>query len=185
MTPRHFAWQAWPSETFTFVLRGRRDTYGTGWRAWTGLVADDAGHFAWQAWHSETFTVVLRGQAWALGHMNLCFALQAWTYGTVTFVLRGRCGTYGTGWRAWTGLVAGDAAHFAWQAWRSETFSVVLRGRRGTYGTGWRAWTGLVAGDAAALCVAGVAIDVLVDVFLLWVALAQRGKRLRSRHCRG
>ena len=46
------------------------------------------------------------------------------------------------------------------------TSTVVSRGRRGTFGIGWRAWTGLVAGDAAALCVAGVAIDVLVDVFL-------------------
>ena len=91
MTPRHFAWQAWPSETFTFVLRGRRDTYGTGWRAWTGLVADDAGHFAWQAWHSETFTVVLRGRRGTrsheplfcvagvdLWHSHLCFAWQVW-----------------------------------------------------------------------------------------------------------
>ena len=79
--------------------------------------------------------------------MNLCFAWQAWHL-----------------WH-WVGVALGDI-HL--QAWHSETFTFVLRGRRGTYGTGWRAWTGLVAGDAAALCVAGVAIDVLVDVFLLW-----------------
>ena len=169
VTPRHFAWQAWHklTPTFvsrgrrgnkltsTFVSRGRRGTHGTGWRAWTGLGACDAAalcvagvaqpdmHFAWQAWH------------------NL----------TSTFVSRGRRGTHGTGWRAWTGLGACDAAalcvagvaqthiycRFAWQAWHKLTSTVVLRGRRGTHGTGWRAWTGLGACDAAALCVAGVA----------------------------
>ena len=54
------------------------------------------------------------------------------------------------GWRAWTGLVAGDAAALcvagvalgviyfglAWQAWHLVTSTCVLRGRRGTYGTG-------------------------------------------------
>ena len=32
-----FTWQAWRNVTFTFVLRGRRGTYGTGWRAWAGF----------------------------------------------------------------------------------------------------------------------------------------------------
>ena len=32
-----FAWQAWYSVTSTFLLRGRRGTYGTGWRAWVGF----------------------------------------------------------------------------------------------------------------------------------------------------
>ena len=27
-------WQAWHHLTFTLVLRGRRGTHGTGWRAW-------------------------------------------------------------------------------------------------------------------------------------------------------
>ena len=53
-------------------------------------------------------------------------------------------------WRAWTGLVAGDAAalcvagvalghihlRFTWQAWHLETSTFVLRGRRDTYGIG-------------------------------------------------
>jgi len=53
-------------------------------------------------------------------------------------------------WRAWTGLVAGDAAalcvagvalgdmcvRFTWQVWHLETSTFVLRGRRGTYGIG-------------------------------------------------
>ena len=56
------------------------------------------------------------------------------------------------GWRAWTGLVAGDAAalcvagvalgdshlRFAWQAWHLETSTFVLRGRR---------WKGFVHGQ--------------------------------------
>ena len=129
---RHLTWQAWHNLTSTVVLRGRRGTYGTGWRAWTWLGARDAAafcvagvaqphiyrHFTWPAWHNLTSTVVLRG----------------------------RRGTYGTGWRAWTWLGARDAAafcvagvaqphiyrHFTWQAWHHLTSTVVLRGRRGT-----------------------------------------------------
>ena len=29
-----FTWQAWHHLTFPLVLRGRRGTHGTGWRAW-------------------------------------------------------------------------------------------------------------------------------------------------------
>ena len=32
---RRFAWQAWHKLTSTVVLRGRRGTDGTGWRAWS------------------------------------------------------------------------------------------------------------------------------------------------------
>ena len=32
-----FTWQAWHNLTSTFVLRGRRGTHGTGWRAWAGF----------------------------------------------------------------------------------------------------------------------------------------------------
>ena len=151
-----FAWQAWHNLTSTFVLRGRRGTHGTGWRAWAGLVADDA--------------AALCVAGVAQSHILLRFTWQAWHNPTSTFVLRGRRGTHGTGWRAWAGLVADDAAalcvagvaqphihlRFAWQAWHNLTSTFVLRGRRGTHGTGWRAWAGLVADDAAALCVAGV-----------------------------
>ena len=214
-----FTWQAWHKLTSTVVLRGRRGTHGTGWRAWTGLGACDAAalcvagvaqphihlRFTWQAWHKLTSTVVLRGRrgthgthgtgwrAWtglgacdaaalcvagvAQPHIHLRFTWQAWHKLPSTVVLRGRRGTHGThgaGWRAWTGLGACDAAalcvagvaqphihlRFTWQAWHKLTSTVVLRGRRGTHGThgtGWRAWTGLGACDAAALCVAGVA----------------------------
>ena len=144
----------------TVVLRGRRGTHGTGWRAWSGFVACDAAalcvagvalgdirllagalgpdlspvtprHFAWQAWHLVTSTLVSRGRRTKLAS---------------TVVLRGRRGTHGTGWRAWSGFVACDAAalcvagvalgdihprftwqahktrihrRFAWQAWHS------------------------------------------------------------------
>ena len=205
-----FAWQAWHKLTSTIVLRGRRGTDGTGWRAWSDLVARDAAalcvagvaqthiysRFAWQVWHQLTSTIVLRGRrgtdgtgwrAWsdlvardaaalcvagvAQTHIYSRFAWQAWHKLTSTIVLRGRRGTDGTGWRAWSDLVARDAAalcvagvaqthiysRFAWQAWHKLTSTIVLRGRRGTDGTGWRAWSDLVARDATALCVAGVA----------------------------
>ena len=32
-----FTWQAWHNLTSTLVLRGRRGTHGTGWRAWVGF----------------------------------------------------------------------------------------------------------------------------------------------------
>ena len=63
-------------------------------------------HFAWQAWHLVTSTLVSRG--------------RRGTKLASTVVLRGRRGTHGTGWRAWSGFVACDAAG-------------TLRGRRGTW----------------------------------------------------
>ena len=66
----------------TFVLRGRRGTYGTGWRAWTGLVAGDA--------------AALCVAGMAHGDIDLRFAWQAWHSFTSTFVLPGSCGAYGT-----------------------------------------------------------------------------------------
>ena len=152
-----FTWQAWHKLTSTVVLRGRRATDGTGWRPWAGI------------WRRGAAPLCVAGVAQPDIHLR--FTWQAWHKLTSTFVSRGRRGTHGTGWRAWTGLGACDAAalcvagvaqthiycRFAWQAWHKLTSTVVLRGRRGTDGTGWRAWTGLGARDAAALCVAGVA----------------------------
>jgi len=83
-----FAWQAWYSVTSTFVFRGTRGAYGTGWRARVGFcVAGDA--------------AALCVAGVALGDIYLRFAWQAWYSVTSTFVFRGRRGTYGTGWRAW------------------------------------------------------------------------------------
>ena len=59
-----FAWQAWHLVTSSFVLRGRRGTYGTGLalvarlgRSWSPVTP---WHFAWQAWHLVTSTFVSR-----------------------------------------------------------------------------------------------------------------------------
>ena len=63
-----FTWQVWHTLTSTFVLRGKRGTYGTGWRAWSGFVACDAAalcvagvalgdihlRYTWQVWHTLT-----------------------------------------------------------------------------------------------------------------------------------
>ena len=69
-----FAWQAWHFVTSTFVLRGRRGTYGTGLdlvsrlgalgRAWAPVTPPN---FAWQAWHLATST--LHGLAWQALHL--------------------------------------------------------------------------------------------------------------------
>ena len=183
VTPRHFCvagvalgdihldftWQAWHNLTSTVVLRGRRGTDGTGWRAWTGLGA------AVTPVTPRHFCVA----GVALGDIHLDFMWQAWHNLTSTVVLRGRRGTDGIGWRAWTGLGAavtpvtprhfcvaavalGDIhLDFMWQAWHNLTSTVVLRGRRGTDGTGWRAWTGLGAAVTPVtprhFCVAAVA----------------------------
>ena len=154
VTPRHFAWQAWHNLTSTFVSRGRRGTnshppsfhvagvalmaLALMWRAWTGLVARDA---------RDAAALCVAGVAQT--HIHLRFAWQAWHKLTSTVVLRGRRGTHGTGWRAWTGLGACDAAalcvagvaqthtylsfhvagvaqthihrRFAWQAWHNNS----------------------------------------------------------------
>ena len=143
---RRFAWQAWHNLTYTVVLRGRRGTHGTGWRAWTGLVARDA---------RDAAALCVAGVAQT--HIHRRFAWQARHNLTSTVVLRGRRDTHGTGWRAWTGLVARDARdaaalcvagvaqpdihlRFTWQAWHSWHWVARLDwlgrpwrpGRRGT-----------------------------------------------------
>ena len=77
-----FTWQGWRNLTSTFVLRGRRGTHGTGWRAWARLVARDTAAlcvagvalgdihlgFTWQAWRNLTSMVVLRGRRGTISH---------------------------------------------------------------------------------------------------------------------
>ena len=61
---RRFTWQAWhlvASES-TFVLCGRRATYGTGLALVARLVPGTPRYFAWQAWHLVTSTFVLCGR---------------------------------------------------------------------------------------------------------------------------
>ena len=158
-----FAWQAWHKLTSTVVLRGRRGTHGTGWRAWTGLGSCDAA------------ALCVAGVAQT--HTYCRFAWQAWHKLTSTVVLRGRRGTNGTGWRAWTGLGARDAAalcvagvpqpdihlRFTWQAWHKLTSTVVLRGRRGTNS------------HPPSFCVAGVALMALGGALgLAWAPVTPR-----------
>ena len=81
---------AWHKLTSTVVLRGRRDTDGAGWRAWTGLGARDAA------------SLCVAGVPQPDIHLR--FTWQAWHKFTSTAVLRGRRGTHDTGWRAWTGF---------------------------------------------------------------------------------
>ena len=139
--PRHFAWQAWHLVTSAFVSRGRRGTqltstvvlrarrgtHGTVWRAWSGFVARGA--------------AALCVAGVALGDIRLRFTWQAWHKLTSTVVLRARRGTHGTVWRAWSGFVARGAAalcvagvaqpdihlRFTWQAWHKLASTVVLR----------------------------------------------------------
>ena len=155
VTPLHFAWQAWHLATSFCVAGGPR------WSPATPC------HFAWQAWHMVTSTVALRGRggAWRRPPSFCVAGVEHMTLGWVW-------------WRAWSPLVARDAApprHFAWQAWHLVTPTVVSHGRSGTWRhppsfcvaevvlvtlgwVWWRAWSPLVARDAALLCVAGVAL---------------------------
>ena len=173
----HFASQAWHLVTWTWTLRGRPGTYGTGLALvalgsqlppWTPRL------FAWQAWHLVTWTCTLRGRRGTWWHGRaLCVAELAlmalgWLW-----------------WRAWVPVDAVDAAalcvagvalgdinlHFAWQGWHLVTWTCTLRGRRGSWWHGsslcvaglalmalgwlwWRAWVPVDAVDAAAFGVA-------------------------------
>ena len=80
-----FTWQAWHLETSTFVLRGRRGTYGTGLALVARLVLDVA------PWRRGVLAGV------ALGDIHRHFVWQAWHLVTSTVTLRGRRGTYGIG----------------------------------------------------------------------------------------
>ena len=113
VTPRHFAWQAWHLVTSTFVLRGRRGTYGT-WSHPPSFCVVGVAHgdidrgFAWQVchlWHwtgsaagfSRRDAAALCVAGVALGDIHLRFAWQAWHLWplvTYTFVSPGKRGTW-------------------------------------------------------------------------------------------
>ena len=73
-----FTWQTWHDLSSTVALRGRRGTYGTGWRLGPGFGACDARaprHFAWQEWHNLTSTFVSRGRRGTNSHLpSFCVA---------------------------------------------------------------------------------------------------------------
>ena len=131
-----FTWQAWHNLTSTVVLRGRRATYGTGWRPWAGIWRRGAApHFAWQAWHNLTSTFVSRGRRGTNSHLlSFCVA------GVALMVLGGALGP---------DLSPVTPRHFAWQAWHNLTSTFVSRGRRGTIS------------HLPSFCVAGVPLMVL------------------------
>ena len=176
--PRHFAWQAWRLVTSTFVSRGRRGTYGTGWRAWVGFS---------RRWRRGT----LRGRrgTWrhlpsfgvagvALGHIHLCFAWQAWHL----WHWVARLGRFSRRWRR--GTLRGRR-----EAWSHPPSFCVTGVALMALGGALRSV--LVAGDAAALCVAGVALGHIhhgcgnyVPGWRAWVGFSRRWRRgtLRGRH---
>ena len=159
-----FAWQAWHLVTSTFVLRGRRGTYGAGLalvarlgRSWSPVTPR---HFAWQAWHLVTSTFLSRGRRGAWSHPpSFCVA------GVALMALGW------LRWRAWAGFVR------KWR-WRRGT----LRGRHGTW---WHPPSFCVAGVALGhihlrLCVAGVALMALG--WLWWSVWARFWSPVTLRH---
>ena len=200
---RRLAWQAWHKLTSTIVLRGRRGTDGTGWRAWSWFS---------RPWRRGT----LHGRHGTNSHLP-SFCVAAWQKITSIIVLPGRLGTDGTGWRAWSWFsrpwqrgtlrgrrgtnshlpsfcVAGVAQthiyhRFAWQAawswfsrpWRRST----LHGRRGTNSHLPSSWVAGVAQTHIypSFCVAGVALMALGGALgLLWRRGTLRGRRGTNSH---
>ena len=132
--------------TWTFTLRGRSGTCGTGLALVARLVPVDAVVAA---------AVCVAGVA--LGDIDVHLAWQAWHLATSSSTLRGRRGT----WRhrpslCGAGVALGDINFdFAWQAWHLATSTSTLRGRRGT----WR--------HRPAFCVAAVVLGD-IDLHFAW-----------------
>ena len=159
-----FTWQASHKLTSTVILRGRRGTYGTGWRPWAGIWRRGAAslcvgrdttwhpppfhvagvaqthiyrRFAWQAWHLWYWVAPL-GRDLAPGRRATLPSFRV--AGVALMVLGGALGP---------GFGAGAPRHFAWQAWHNLTSTFVSLGRRGTIS------------HLPLFCVAGVALMVL------------------------
>ena len=156
-----FTWQAWHKLTSTVVLRGRRGTYGTGWRPWAGI---------WHLWRRATLRG-RRGTTWHPPSFHVAGVAQTHIYRR--FAWQARHLWYLWYWVAPLGrdLAPVTPRHFAWQAWHNLTSTVVSRGRRGTNShlpsfcvagvalmvLGGALGPGFGACDNAPLCVAGVA----------------------------
>ena len=96
---------AWHLVTSTLISRGRRGTYGTGWRPWVAGVALGDIHLDITSFCVAGVAGVAQmalGGALGLGLGARDAAWQGRHKLTSTVVLCGRCGTDGTGWRAWT-----------------------------------------------------------------------------------
>ena len=135
-------WQAWHNLTSTVVLRGRRGTYGAGWRPWAGICR------LWRLgrratlrgrrgtwWHAPWYHVAGVAQS----HIYCRFAWQAWHLWYWVAPLG----------RDLSPVTPGAPRHFAWQAWHLVTCTLISRGRRGTIS------------HLPSFCVAGVALMVL------------------------
>ena len=140
-----FAWQAW----HLWHWAGSGGALG---RAWLPVTPR---HFAWQAWHLVTSTFALRGKRGTWRHLPTQHSPLFCVAGVELKALGWLW------WRAWAGLVAGDAAALCvagvalmalgWLWWRAWARLVAgrrgtLRGRRGT----WR--------HPPSFCAAGVAL---------------------------
>eukprot|EP00435_Cladocopium_sp_Y103_P075482 s7_g58.t1 len=153
-----FVWQAWRLMTPTFVLCGRRGTYGIQLALVTRLVPADAASFLCgrRGTYGAQLALVTRlvpadaasfcVAGVALGDMHLRFVWQAWHWVTSASTLCGRRGTYGSQLALVTRLVA-----------------------RGTNGSQLALVTRLVAFGAASFCVAGVALGDM-HLRLVWQA---------------
>ena len=137
-----FTWQAWYKLTSTVVLRGRRGTYGTGWRPWAGI---------WRLWRPGRRATLRgrRGTTWHPPSFHVAGVVQTHIYRRFA-------------WQAWhlwywvaplgrdlAPVTPGSPRHFAWQAWHNLTSTFVSCGRRGTNS------------HLPSFCVAGVALMVL------------------------
>eukprot|EP00435_Cladocopium_sp_Y103_P030196 s952_g7.t1 len=182
-----FVWQAWHLATWTFVLCGRRGTYGTelalvtplvGWSRVTPRLFCVAGvalgdiclRFVWQAWHLATWT----WQAWHLRHWAgsgdglargwSSFAWQVWHLVTSAFVL---CAALGD-----------MDLTFVWQEWHLRHWA----GSGDGLGRGWSPVTPRL------FCLAGVALGDICLRFawqawhLVTSAFVLRGRRGTWRH---
>ena len=118
-----FVWQAWRNLTSAVVFswqawRNLRSAFFCvpgvplmGWAARLGLFGRRRRRgTSRQAWHNLTSTFVFHGKRGAISHPLSFF--------------RGRCGTHGTGWRAWAGLIADDAATLCRTHLHSPSFCV-------------------------------------------------------------
>ena len=131
-----FTWQAWHNLTSTVVLRGRRATYGTGWRPWARI---------WRPGRRAT----LRGRRGTTSHppsFHVAGVAQTDIYRRFAWQA---CHLWYWVARLGPDLAPGAPRHFAWQAWHNLTSTFVSRGRRGTIS------------HLPSFCVAGVPLMVL------------------------
>ena len=113
-----FWWQAWHLVTSTFILRGRRGTYGTGLALAARLGTLVAAAVCVAGVSLATSTVTLRGRR-GTGRHRRAFCVAGVAFLALDW------------WRAW---VLWSRRLFACQAWHLATLTRMLRGKRGKRG---------------------------------------------------